>query len=105
MATITANFRRGCNSPQEIIFLHYTLELISFESDTFPENINSGTAMFYHKAGQTPAEAGMTLASHLHRPSGHPAESFAVHLKRYREWTPFISGWQRKRTTSLAAVD
>ena len=105
MATITANFRRGCNSPQAIIFLHYALELISFESDTLPANINRVPLCFYHKAEQTPAEAGMTLASHLHRPSGRPAESFAVHLKRYREWTPFISGWQQKRNTSLAAVD
>jgi len=46
----------------------------------------------------------MTLASHPDRPSEQPAVSFAVHLTRYREWTPFISGWQRNQNSSFAAV-
>jgi 5-methylcytosine-specific restriction endonuclease McrA len=49
----------------------------------------------HRKGGRTPDEASMTLTRRPRRPSSHPAELFALHLQRYQEWTPFITGWRR----------
>ena len=58
----------------------------------------------HRKGGRTPDEASMTLATRPRRPSSHPAELFAIHLRRYREWTPFITGWRRQPDPSTAVA-
>jgi len=69
------------------------------------ENLTTACRACNHrKGGRTPEEAGMELAKHPRRPSAHPAELFAIHLERYAEWTPFISGWRRREEPSSAVA-
>ncbi len=49
----------------------------------------------HRKGGRTPQEARMNLLRPPARPSTHPAALFAPYLERYREWSPFVTGWAK----------
>lgn len=58
----------------------------------------------HRKGGRTPQEARMDLLTEPRRPSTHPAVMFAPYLERYREWSPFVTGWTKQPVSELDAA-
>ena len=58
----------------------------------------------HRKGGRTPGEARMRLMTKPTTPMVSAADLFARYLDRYAEWSPFLTGWLRRRPRTEGAA-
>jgi 5-methylcytosine-specific restriction endonuclease McrA len=58
----------------------------------------------HRKGGRTPVEAKMRLLTRPATPIASAADLFARYLDRYTEWSPFLTGWMRRKPRSAEGV-